>query len=105
MFYNSVVQEAKRCTNCNSYKPVEEFSCNARMADRRDLHCRECIRDRMRKKKARYMLDKRCADCGALRGDSRSARLCQRCLSRHAGTRRSREMRAAALRAYGGESP
>ena len=46
-----------------------------------------------------------CVDCGGPRGESPSRRTCQRCLSRDSGTRRSREMRAAVLRAYGGESP
>jgi hypothetical protein len=95
----------RRCTKCGIYKRLEQFSGNARKADGLDLHCRDCICERIRSKKVRHIAQGRCCDCGGPRGDSRSRRYCQTCLVRNSGTQRSREMRAAVMRAYGGEHP
>ena len=98
-------QEVKRCTNCGAFKTLEQFSRYRRRADALDLHCRQCIRQRIRNKKARQLAQGFCTSCGSPRGDSRSRWCCQACLTRDSGTRRSREMRAAVLRSYGGEAP
>jgi hypothetical protein len=99
------MKSVKRCTKCGVCKAIEEFSSDMHRIDGLDLHCRECIRERVRNKKYRHLLQGMCSDCGSPRGDSRSRRLCQRCLNRADGTQRSRDMRAAVLLAYGGESP
>jgi len=97
--------ELKRCTKCDNLKALELFSKNRRKPDGRDLHCRQCIRERIRNKKARQLAQDLCTSCGRPRGDSRSRWYCRKCLTRDSSTRRSREMRAAVIRAYGGESP
>jgi hypothetical protein len=98
-------QELKRCTKCDTLKALELFSKNRRKPDGLDLHCRQCIRERIRSKKARQLAEGLCTSCGRPRGDSRSRWYCRKCLTRDSSTRRSREMRATAIRAYGGESP
>jgi hypothetical protein len=97
--------QLKRCTNCGVLKVLESFSKNRCRADGLDLHCRQCTRQRIRSKKARQLAQGLCTSCGSPRGDSRSRWCCQKCLTRDSGTRRSREMRAAVIHAYGGESP
>ena len=101
----SRIQPLKRCTYCGAFKSVEEFSGNVRKDDGLDSHCRQCTRKRMREKKARQLAQGLCTSCGSPRGDSQSRRCCQKCLTRDSGTRRSREMRATVIQAYGGESP
>src|SRR6266852_904028 len=98
-------QEIKHCTNCGAFKTPQQFSRNRRRDDGLDLHCRQCIRERIRNKKARQLAQGLCTCCGSPRGDSRSRWCCQNCLTRDSGTRRSREMRAVVMHAYGGESP
>jgi hypothetical protein len=97
------VKPVKRCTKCGVNKPFNAFSGNTRKPDGLDQHCRECIRERIRNKKSRYMLQSLCTDCGAALGAACSRR-CEQCLKRHSGTDRSRELRAAVMHAYGGES-
>jgi hypothetical protein len=94
----------KKCTKCGVAKRSECFSRNRRKSDGLDLHCRDCIRKRIRNKKALHLAHGKCADCGGEReGGSHS--YCLRCLRIRASTERSRQMRAQALAAYGGEAP
>src|ERR1051326_1736147 len=96
--------QLKRCTNCGLSKAVKCFSRNRRKVDRLDVHCRECIRERIRNKKALHVASGKCADCGSQR-DSGSHTYCGLCLVARASTERRRQMRAETLLAYGGRGP
>jgi hypothetical protein len=96
----------KRCSRCGLTKSLDSFSRNRRRPDGFDSHCRECVGERMRAKKARHLTQQKCTDCGLPIGDSPSKWRCQRCrIGPTIGTWGSRNMRAAVLRAYGGENP
>jgi hypothetical protein len=94
----------KSCTNCGVSKAVDSFSRNSRKFDGLDVHCRECVRERIRNKKALHLANGKCVDCGGYR-DLGSRTYCGRCLIARASTERSRQMRAQTLVAYGGEMP
>src|SRR5437764_11306366 len=94
----------KRCGKCRLRKSIDCFSRNRRKRDGLDLHCRDCIRERIRNKKALHLANGKCADCGGERGDG-SRTYCARCLRSRASTERSRQMRAHTLLAYGGGTP
>jgi len=72
---NSTLRELKRCTKCRLTKSSQAFSSNRRKLDGLDVHCRECIRERIRNKKALHIAKGLCPDCGRRR-DSSSLRYC-----------------------------
>lgn len=96
--------DLKRCSKCGLVKSFEAFSKNKAKSDGLDLHCRACIRARIRNKKARHFANDRCIDCGTDRGKSHSTRYCVRCFARNSSTASSRRLRSEVLRAYGGEN-
>jgi hypothetical protein len=95
--------QLKRCTKCGLTKGIDAFSRNRRHIDGLDLHCRACVRERIRKKKALHLAEGLCVDCGRLR-DCHSLNYCSRCLTSRDSTGRSRELRAQVLGAYSGET-
>jgi hypothetical protein len=95
----------KRCTKCAILKDINRFSANKRKPDGRDPHCRECIRARMRNKKARHADERQCRDCGASLAETVTFKRCRRCLDRNDTTQRSRKLRADVIHGYGGDSP
>src|SRR5689334_10935811 len=94
----------KRCSKCGVHKYTESFSRNRRNADGLDVHCRDCIRERIRHKKAVHFAEGKCVDCGGERKCG-SRTYCPQCLRSRKSTERSRQMRAETLLAYGGEAP
>lgn len=99
--------DGKRCPRCGETKSLTAFSGNRRLKDGLDVHCRTCIRQRTRDKKARHVAAGRCADCGQERGSSPYRLYCQRCAELHAAfsARYSRANHAAAISAYSGSVP
>lgn len=97
----------KRCSKCKFVKPSSDFSSNRRQGDGLDSHCRVCIRERMRQKRARHRAAGECSDCGAPLEDSPSQWYCRRCSTRYQtrGTAGSRNLRTQVLQGYGGAKP
>jgi hypothetical protein len=94
----------RMCSKCRITKPTSEFSANRSRPDGLDVHCRTCIRERIRLKRQRHLAAGACADCGQPRGGAGSRRHCVRCADRWSGrsTITSRELRQKTLVAYSG---
>lgn len=97
--------QPRRCSKCGLRKSIDCFSRNRRTVDGLDLHCRDCVRERIHTKKAIHRANARCVDCGGERATGSSKTYCGRCLTSRASTERSRQMRAQVLAAYGGNRP
>src|SRR5437762_13956420 len=84
--------QSKKCAKCGLRKCIDCFTRNRRKLDGLDVHCRDCVRERIRNKKTLHLANGKCVDCGGERGTGSSQTYCDGCLVTRASTNRSRQM-------------